>query len=860
MFKDAIPYYEEASKEGKPKDKEAALNQLANCYRIIGEFELAEKTFTKILKNKKTPPESYLNYGLALKASAKYSEAIAAFDKYKSKNPADSANANRMIKSCVMAQSWLDETVKYDVKLVDKISAESPDFAAVYYKNGIVFSSTREDSKKPLINFSGTNTDAALDYYFTDISVPVDSIKSPVPFGNINTIYHEGPATFTKDFSRIYTTKTVASGKSMAAKRLKTLQIYTSEKDSAGNWKEAVSAFPFNSSSYSIGHPSISPDGKRIYFMSDMPGGLGGTDIYYSDLSTNGEWGKPVNIGTPVNTKGNELFPFISDENTLYFSSNMHPGMGKLDIFSSNLTDGSWSEPENLRTPINSIGDDFAFVKQNGFKRGFLSSDRFNGKGADDVYSFIETGPIQLKFQGTNVAVLDQTLYDGIIYKLVNDSTKEERLLTSINGFYEVVLDTNVSYTLTARKDGFKHARIGLIRHITENNHHLNMEIKPLDKPVKVGGRLISLDSTQMKALDFIRSSTVYLLKNENEMMRQAIGDSSDYFFDVELTKGKNYRLVDDAVTSIKENIAQKNDTVIQDSNSVFYSIRGNVICEGKPVDNAQISFVVNNIEEKNTSTTSIGEFEFSQIKSTSKFQLIASKFGYDSVVTGIDFSLNPYDSSKVFTILMYEKNRIHVSGVVKSKDSVVAQAQLDVYSNIEETKTHFTNDEGKFNFSVNPDGEYNMTVNKKGFLPAKTDLPINDLNDSMELKLDIQLDSLKMNQVMTINIYYEFDKSDIKRESELELDKFVEFMKINPSVSIEISAHTDERGSDSYNLNLSKERAKKVMNYLVTEGRIKKDRIISNGYGENRPIVKNAQNDEEHQKNRRTEVKIIGL
>jgi outer membrane protein OmpA-like peptidoglycan-associated protein len=112
----------------------------------------------------------------------------------------------------------------------------------------------------------------------------------------------------------------------------------------------------------------------------------------------------------------------------------------------------------------------------------------------------------------------------------------------------------------------------------------------------------------------------------------------------------------------------------------------------------------------------------------------------------------------------------------------------------------------------------------------------------------------------MTINIYYEFDKSDIKRESELELDKFVEFMKINPSVSIEISAHTDERGSDSYNLNLSKERAKKVMNYLVTEGIIKKDRIISNGYGENRPIVKNAQNDDEHQKNRRTEVKIIGL
>lgn len=112
----------------------------------------------------------------------------------------------------------------------------------------------------------------------------------------------------------------------------------------------------------------------------------------------------------------------------------------------------------------------------------------------------------------------------------------------------------------------------------------------------------------------------------------------------------------------------------------------------------------------------------------------------------------------------------------------------------------------------------------------------------------------------MTINIYYEFDKSDIKRESELELDKFVEFMNINPTVSIEISAHTDERGSESYNLNLSKERARKVMNYLISEGKLGKNRIISNGYGENRPIIKNAQSDEEHQKNRRTEVKIIGL
>ena len=178
----------------------------------------------------------------------------------------------------------------------------------------------------------------------------------------------------------------------------------------------------------------------------------------------------------------------------------------------------------------------------------------------------------------------------------------------------------------------------------------------------------------------------------------------------------------------------------------------------------------------------------------------------------------------------------------------------------MEDMKTQLTDNNGAFKFSLNPDGEYSMTVNKKGMLPKKVDIAMENIGENGDLDLAIEMDSIKVDEVLTMNIYYEFDKSDIKHTSEIELDKFIAFMKINSNVKIEISAHTDEKGSDAYNLNLSKERARNVMNYLLEEGRIDKKRIISKGYGESMLLIKNAQAEDEHQRNRRTEIKIIGL
>ena len=885
LFSEAIPFYLQASEDGTSQEKEAAMIQLGNCYRITGQFEDAEKTFQKILKNKKTPAASYLNYALALKASSKYTEAIESFVKYRTKNPADSVTANRMIQSCLLAQRWLDEEIEYDVNLVEKLNTTAPDFAANYYENGIFICSSREGSIKPLINFNGGDASAALDYYFMDISGPVDSIKEPVQFpGLLNSISHEGPGTFTKDFSTLYITKTVTSAKSKSQKRLKTLQIFVTTKDSAGNWKLPITAFNFNSFQYSSGHPSITRDGNRIYFMSDMPGGIGGTDIYYIQKQKNGTWGKPVNAGKPVNTVGNELFPFISDDSVLYFSSNMHPGMGKLDIFSTRqVSDSLWAEPANMRPPINTIGDDFAFVKDSKGNRGLLSSDRFNGKGADDIYTFSHHDPFEIQVEGPRIQLLDQTFYDGIIYKLINDSTKAEQVLPTENGYYSANLEPNTSYTLVARKNGFRYAKVTLIRQIPPLGNQISFLLRPMDKTVKVAGTLFKLDSTHNTILSKVPDSPISLLENDTEISNKRTDTSAHFSFNYELTSGNYYLLIDKetvqlpSATLLDSNrvldsvIVLTSDSISTIPMSKVYTIDTNIVAEnvlfkgmlnsdGKKMSNVTLKLYNGDSLQQSAKSDGMGLFQFTLNTQVPKYTIFASKPGYESKEITIITSDYKNTNTAIIRIEMIEKERLDVNGVIKTRDTVIVNAQIDLYSNMEEMKTQLTDNNGAFKFSLNPDGEYSMTVNKKGMLPKKVDIAMENIGENGDLDLAIEMDSIKVDEVLTMNIYYEFDKSDIKHASELELDKFIAFMKINQSVQIEISAHTDEKGTDAYNLNLSKERARNVMNYLLEEGRINKKRIISKGYGESMLLIKNAQTEDEHQKNRRTEIKIIGL
>lgn len=457
QFTDAIKYYQLDAKSKNKKVAEHAMLRLADCYRITGEFELAEKAYQKFLKKFRKNPLSYLNYGLSLKASAKYAEAKVQFEEYIKMNPTDQMGPV-YLQSCDSAQKWLDETLGKEVKNISQLNTNESEFSPVILDDKIYFSSSREGSKSALISFDGGGNINRMDIYSTIYS---HLLKSEIPkkgissVKGINTPAHEGSPTFSADGMEMYFARTIKGKRDKKTNDIvSTLQVFYSKKDSLGNWSVPISAFEFNSSLYSIAQPSLSKDGKVIYFMSDMPGGYGKTDIYYSVKDKDNKWTKPKNAGRNVNTFSHELFPYLASDSTLYFSSSGHPGMGQLDIFRATYRENTWQNIENLKPPFNSIGSDFGICFDQSNARGLFSSDRFNGVGGEDIYSFSYDKPTNFILTADSLHLFNSVVYDDVKYKLENKTDSSTIELNLSKPFIAFKLDNNKDYMLTAKKNG----------------------------------------------------------------------------------------------------------------------------------------------------------------------------------------------------------------------------------------------------------------------------------------------------------------------------------------------------------------------------------------------------------------------
>jgi hypothetical protein len=250
-------------------------------------------------------------------------------------------------------------------------NSASSDFGAVFWNNGIVFTSDRINS---LVRYSSEDNKPFTDIFFVEQKVK-GKWKPPVSFSSeINSRCNEGPLSYSGSGDTIFFSRNVEHGK---------LGIFRSILNNNGKWIDA-GEMPFNSEEYSVAHPCISFDGQELYFCSDMSGGFGGKDIYVSRIK-NGTWSTPENLGNTINTSDDEMFPFISREGTLYFASDGHPGMGGLDIFSSEMKNGKWNPISNLQI-FNSVKDDFSFLLDTNSRRGLFTSNRV--KEDDDIYYF----------------------------------------------------------------------------------------------------------------------------------------------------------------------------------------------------------------------------------------------------------------------------------------------------------------------------------------------------------------------------------------------------------------------------------------------------------------------------------------
>ncbi len=367
----------------RAEDKATVIFKVGLCYRLIGDFKSAEAFFAKAIKARYPDPEVLFLLADSKKSLGKYEEAIVEFTNFKKEMPGDQRGENG-IRSCELAVKWMADSSKYVVENMAPINSKSADFAPAFKDDNhltLLFTSTREGCM-------GSGTDNGMGQLFSDLfETTLDknskwSLPLPLP-PPVSTKDNEGSASMDLRSGLLYFTRCVRE-----SKKERHCNIQVSAKQGT-QWAAEVT-LPFCSDSFHYGQPAVSPDGYTIYFSSNMRGGYGGLDIWMSTYDTRTKaFSPPRNLGPDINSSGAENFPSLSsDGNTLYFSSDTHPGMGSLDIFKSEYLDGTWGKPANLQFPINSAGDDFGIIFDKGNERGYFSSNRSGGKGGDDIYSF----------------------------------------------------------------------------------------------------------------------------------------------------------------------------------------------------------------------------------------------------------------------------------------------------------------------------------------------------------------------------------------------------------------------------------------------------------------------------------------
>ncbi|WP_055436315.1 OmpA family protein [Lacinutrix algicola] len=386
QFVEAIEDYTKLTEKGEA-DAYVYGRLAESNYNIFNTVE-AEKWYAKALETSQEP-EMLFKYSEMLKANGKYKEANVQMRKFAAMQPQDDRATMFLANPDYLTKLQAKEE-KFTAKNLD-INSSASDFGGVIQDGKLYFSSARNNSRKKY----GWNEEPFLDIY-TSEATPGDTYAEPVLIGGkINTKYHEGITTFSPDgktmyFSRESFFENLYEKDSLTNTKISVIHLFKATKSGVNKWED-IQPLSINNKDYSVKNPSVSLDGKTLYFASNMPGGSGMFDIYMAPIQDNGMVGTPINLGEKVNTQGQEMFPYAGDGEYLYFSSNGHLGLGNLDVF---YTDLSGTESvKNIGAPINSKADDFAFVINND-KDGYVSSNRAGGKGNDDIYAIKEIKPL----------------------------------------------------------------------------------------------------------------------------------------------------------------------------------------------------------------------------------------------------------------------------------------------------------------------------------------------------------------------------------------------------------------------------------------------------------------------------------
>ncbi|HDP74709.1 MAG TPA: hypothetical protein ENN49_02345 [Bacteroidales bacterium] len=523
-YYDAISLYrDDIDKIKDKKELSIYLFKIGNCFRLIGQPHQAVLWYEKAIRRECPNPKVYFYYAEMLKMNEKYDLAIEQYQKYKVLVPNDPL-ADVGIQSCELAKQWIATPSGYEITNMRAINSKFNDFSPAYASsdyNILYFTSSRNGT-------TGNKTSAVTGEYFSDIFVTELDNKgvwsTPKPLDEtINSQYDEGTPSLTPDGNHMFFTRCKVSKRNKLG-----CQILYSKLSDQG-WltpKELKLA----ADSMIVAHPAISADGTELYFVSNIPGGYGGLDIWkITREAGSDEWSAPINLGPQINTPGNEMFPYIHPDGTLYFSSDGHPGMGGLDIFKVKKNDeGQWVV-ENMRYPINSSADDFGIVFEKEREAGFFSSRRKGGRGGDDIYMFY-LPPINFNMIGKVLDEKTKTSIADATVKLIGSDGTIATMQTQGDGSFRFNLVPNTDYVIIASKKGYlnnkdKETTKGLTK---SHDFSVSLPLTSTAKPIEIPNIFYDYDKWELRPESKEALDNLILILNDNPNITIELASHTD--------------------------------------------------------------------------------------------------------------------------------------------------------------------------------------------------------------------------------------------------------------------------------------------------------------------------------------------
>ncbi|MCG9792643.1 OmpA family protein [Flavobacterium algicola] len=487
---DAIKTYERVAEKGYKSVE--IFEKLGNSYYFNGQLANASKWYGELFAMKAdVKPEYFFRYAQSLRAIGENKQADLIMQKFVELSTDDS-RADFYDKNRDYLAEIKNNTGRYDVDSTS-INSKYSDYGSAFFNNKLIFASARDTGSIGQRKHTWTNQ------YFTNLYVADLDEKlnpsNPVKFeGKINSKFNESTPIFTKDGKTIYFTRNnyLDGKKGKNANDVTLIKIYKATL--VDNEWSNITEMPFNSDSYSTAHPALSKDEKTLYFASDMPGTIGLSDLFKVSIGENGTYGKPENLGVKINTPGRETFPFLNDENEIYFASDGHPGVGGLDVFVTKINDdNTYGDVQNVGADINSPKDDFAYIIDSKSRRGFFTSSRDGGKGYDDIYKFIENKPLtceqELYGQITDVDS-KEPLPNAKVSLFDKKFTEIATTTADANGNYTFKVDCGKTYYVRAEQPDYNTREEKVTTSTEKGRTELNIALEKITCKVSVGDDL----------------------------------------------------------------------------------------------------------------------------------------------------------------------------------------------------------------------------------------------------------------------------------------------------------------------------------------------------------------------------------